>query len=153
MRSKIIWFLLLASPIFAYSQARQQVTNLAGFDLSVPNYIITSSIGEPAIITLASEHMILTQGFLQPELLPCTELAFSYYPNPAGREITIEANGCETQIVAMELFDTWGRSITQIKPTPDNKVQLGEISPGVYLIRVTLSTQESRTIKIVKVGL
>lgn len=153
MRLKLTCLLLLLAPALALAQARQQVTNLAGFDLSVPNYIITSSIGEPAIITLASEHMILTQGFLQPELLPCEELNFSYYPNPANREITIEAYGCEKQIVAMELFDTWGRSITHIKPAPDNKVQLGDISPGVYLIRVTLSSQESKAIKIVKVGL
>ncbi len=152
MRSKLTCFLLLLLPLMGMAQARQQVTNLAGFDVSVPNFIVTSSIGEPAILTLANSNFILTQGFLQPEILPCKDLAFSYYPNPAKGEITIEAYGCEVQVQGMELYDSWGRSITLIKPGKDNKVQLGDISPGVYFIKIVLTNAESKTIKIVKVG-
>lgn len=152
MGSKLTCFLLVALPCIGFTQARQQVTNLAGFDISASNLIVTTSIGEPAIVTLSNEGIILTQGFLQPENLPCEELEFSYYPNPAKREITIEAFGCEVQIAGMELFDTWGRSITSIKPSVDNKVQLGDLSPGVYLIKVLLTNRTSRTIKVVKIG-
>jgi len=152
MRSKFTLLSLLLLPFLGQAQARQQVTNLAGFDISVSDFIVTSSIGEPAILTLSNTNLILTQGFLQPEILPCKDLTFSYYPNPAKGEITIEASGCEVQIQGMTLYDSWGRSITLIKPSKDNKVQLGDISPGVYFIKVLLTNGDSKTIKIVKVG-
>ncbi len=152
MRSKFTCFLLLLLPVFGFGQG-QQVTNLAGFDISVSNFIVTSSIGEPAIMTFANSNIILTQGFLQPENLPCKDLNFSYYPNPAKEEITIEAYGCEVQVQFMELYDSWGRIITGIKPSKNNKVHLGDISPGVYFIKILLSNSESKTVKIVKVGL
>lgn len=152
MRLKFNCFLLLLLPGIGFGQARQQVTNMAGFDISVPDFIVTSSIGEPAILTFTNPNLILTQGFLQPEILPCKDLAFSYYPNPAKSEITIEAYGCEVQIQGMDLYDTWGQKITSIKPTKDNKVQLGDIGPGAYFIKVLLTNQESKTIKVIKVG-
>ena len=152
MRSKLTCFLLLLLPLLGMAQPRQQVTNMAGFDISVTDFIVTSSIGEPAIFTLTGSNLILTQGFLQPEILPCKNLDFSYYPNPAKGEIFVEANGCEVQVQAMELYDSWGRKITVIKPSRDNKVQLGDISPGVYYIKILLTNTESKTIKIVKVS-
>jgi hypothetical protein len=151
MRSKLTCFLLLLSPLFGFGQG-QQVTNLAGFDISVTDFIVTSSIGEPAIMTFSNSSIILTQGFLQPEILPCKDLNFSYYPNPAKEEIVIEAYGCEVQVQFLELYDTWGRMITGIEPRKDNKVHLGDISPGVYFIKILLTNSESKTIKIVKVG-
>lgn len=152
MRSKFTVLLLLLLPVMGMTQARQQVTNMAGFDISVPDFIVTSSIGEPAILTFTNTNLILTQGFLQPEILPCKDLSFSYYPNPAKGEITIEAYGCEVQIQFMELYDTWGRKITGIKPSKDNKVQLGDLSPGGYFIKILLTNAESKTIKVIKVG-
>lgn len=145
-------FLLLLLPFLGMSQARQQVTNMAGFDISVPDFIVTSSIGEPAILTFTNSNLILTQGFLQPEILPCKDLTFSYYPNPAKGEITIEAFGCEVKIQFMDLYDTWGRKITSIMPSKDNKVQLGDISPGAYFIKILLTNGDSKSIKIIKVG-
>lgn len=152
MRAKLTCFLLLFAPIFGYSQARQQVTNMAGFDLSVSNFILTSSIGEPAIITLQTSDVILTQGFLQPELLPCKELAFDYYPNPVRSEITITAQGCDVKILYMELYDTFGRYITTVKPDKSNVVQLGDLSAGMFFMKVFLHNNETKTIKIIKVG-
>jgi Secretion system C-terminal sorting domain len=152
MRSKFNILLLLFLPVLGMTQARQQVTNMAGFDISVTDFIVTSSIGEPAILTFTNTNLILTQGFLQPENLPCKDLTFSYYPNPAKGEITIEAYGCEVQIQLMDLFDSWGRKITSIKPSKDNKVQLGDISPGAYFMKILLTNGDSKSIKIIKVG-
>jgi len=152
MGSKLTSFLLLLLPFLGSSQGNPQVTNLAGFDISVSDFIVTSSIGEPAVMTLGNSNFIITQGFLQPEILPCKDLTLSYYPNPAKAEITIEAYGCEVQVQHMELFDPWGRHITGIKPSKDNKVQLGDISPGVYFLKILLTNSESKTVKIVKVG-
>lgn len=152
MRSKLTCILLLLAPVLGLSQARQQVTNLAGFDLSISDFILTSSIGEPAIITLQTSDVILTQGFLQPELLPCEELEFDYYPNPVRSEITITAKGCDLQISHMDLYDTFGRYITTAKPDKSNVVQLGDLSAGMFFMKVFLNNYQTKTIKIIKVG-
>ncbi|QLH33996.1 MAG: T9SS type A sorting domain-containing protein [Cyclobacteriaceae bacterium] len=151
MRSKLTCILLLLAPVLGLSQARQ-VTNLAGFDLSVTDFILTSSIGEPAIITLQTSDVIITQGFLQPELLPCKELEFDYYPNPVRSEITITTKGCDLQISHMDLYDTFGRYITTAKPDKSNVVQLGDLSAGMFFMKVFLNNYQTKTIKIIKVG-
>ncbi len=129
-----------------------QVTNHAGFDLTASSLVVTVSIGEPAIATFVNPDYILTQGFLQPEIIPCGEYKLTYYPNPTRDDITIQVQGCDNEIEAMQLIDIWGRVITTIKPAKNNLVQLGDISPGVYFIRVFLTNSESETLKIAKVS-
>lgn len=153
MRAFLIPFLLLI-PIFGIAQkVSPQVINQAGFDL-LPSKImaITVSIGEPAIATFINNDFILTQGFLQPEIVPCGEFELTYYPNPTQDDVIVEALGCDIKIESMQLIDIWGRVLTTINPTRDNKVYLGDVSPGVYFIRVFLTNTQTESIKIAKVS-
>lgn len=152
MRSKLTCFLLLVLPMAGLAQNLRQVTNVAGFDLLSSNLLVTSSIGEPAIITFTTDQFILTQGFLQPEILPCTGVVLNYYPNPAIEEIVVEVNGCDTKILSIDIHDTWGRRITSAIPDKNKKVKLGDLSPGIYLFKVTFSTAETKTVKVAKVS-
>ena len=127
------------------------VNNLAGMDGRVSDTFISTSIGEPAITTLNPRTGgFITQGFLQPELLPCPDLEFKYYPNPARDIITIEAYGCEVGIASMEIIDLWGRLLSKVKPTSNNEVNLGDLAPAVYLIKVKLTNDDIHTISVVK---
>ncbi len=140
-------------PFFGVAQKiSSQITNLSGLDLSAADLIVTVSIGEPAIATFIKTDYILTQGFLQPEILPCQEFKLTYYPNPTPDDMIIETLGCDVKIQSMQLIDPWGRIITTINPTKNNKVHLGDISPGVYFIRVFFSNAATETIKIAKVS-
>jgi len=153
MRTFFTLLILTALPFTGKSQkVYPQVTNHAGFDLTASNLVVTVSIGEPAIATFVNPDYILTQGFLQPEIIPCGEYKLTYYPNPTRDDITIQVQGCDNEIEAMQLIDIWGRVITTIKPAKNNLVQLGDISPGVYFIRVFLTNSESETLKIAKVS-
>jgi hypothetical protein len=154
MRTIITLLILAIAPLFGVAQrVSPQVTNLAGRDLTGNSeQIITVSIGEPAIATFFNTDYILTQGFLQPEILPCGEFELTYYPNPTPDEMIIEALGCDIKIESMQLIDVWGRVITTIMPTKNNKVQLGDISPGAYFIKVFLTNSETETLKIAKVS-
>jgi Secretion system C-terminal sorting domain len=154
MRPIICILMLFVLPFPGEAQkVSSQVTNLAGKDLTPVNLVLlTVSVGEPAIATFFNTDFILTQGFLQPEIVPCGEYELTYYPNPTRDDVTILVQGCDSEIEAMQLIDIWGRVITTIKPTSDNKVQLGDISPGVYFIRVFLTNSESETLKIAKVS-
>ncbi|HZX73150.1 MAG TPA: T9SS type A sorting domain-containing protein [Cyclobacteriaceae bacterium] len=153
MRSIFFSWLAVISPFFCLAQGSSpRVANTAGFDLAMNNLVVTSSIGEPAITTLTSSSYSITQGFLQPEILPCPDASLSYYPNPAKDEITIEVFGCEMQIQSFQIIDIWGRLIATAKPTKDNKVNLTGLSQGVYVIRVLLSNNVVNNISIVKLS-
>ena len=145
--------LMLLAPLFGVAQKiTSHVTNQAGLDLVGSDLVVTISVGEPAIATFINDDFILTQGFLQPEILPCGEFELTYYPNPTRDDMIVEALGCDIKIQSMQLIDPWGRVITTMDPTKDNKVYLGDISPGVYFLRVFLTNTETETIKIAKVS-
>src|SRR6478735_10244421 len=132
MRSIFISWLAVISPMFCLAQGvSPSVTNIAGFDMTMNDFVVTVSIGEPAITTLASSTNYVTQGFLQPEILPCPDFNISYYPNPAKDYITIEALGCDVQIQSFQIIDIWGRVLTTTKPAKDNKVNLTGLSQGM----------------------
>jgi hypothetical protein len=152
MRVVFIAFLVLFAPAAAFAQQTiaPSVNNLAGIDGKLSDTFITTSIGEPAITTLGTKSGYITQGFLQPELLPCVDLEFKYYPNPAKDIITIEAYGCEVGIQSIEIVDLWGRLLTTVRSPKDNQVNLGDLAQGVYLLRVKLSNDDIHSVSVVK---
>ena len=152
MKSVFTAFVVLLLPfaIRAQQSIAPSVNNLAGTDGKFSNAFVTTSIGEPAITTISSRGNIITQGFLQPELVPCTDLEFRYYPNPAKDIITIEAYGCEVRIESMEILDLWGRLLVTAEPTLNNELNLGDLAQGVYLVKVILTNEDVHTLSIVK---
>ena len=153
MRDKIALVGLLLLPLLGYCQPlAHQVTNLAGAEAMVSGYVLSASVGEPAISTFSSPDFILTQGFLQPEVLPCEEISFRYYPNPAREQVTIEAYGCETSIVSVQVVDLWGRLLPTRYIKEENSLRLTELSQGVYLVQVRLTSGATHTIQLVKTG-
>ncbi|MBK5278346.1 MAG: T9SS type A sorting domain-containing protein [Bacteroidia bacterium] len=153
MRPLLFNLLAILSPLFCLGQnVTQCVTNLAGYELSTAGLVTTVSIGEPAILTLSSNSNTVTQGFLQPEILPCLNLSFGYYPNPTKGEITVDAFGCDVKIQSIEILDMWGRLISTLPPSKDNKVQLGFLSSGMYLLKIFLTNGQSNAFNIVKIS-
>ncbi len=152
MKATLTAILLSLLPLLGFSQqsVAPSVNNLAAIEVKLSDTFISTSIGEPAITTIGSKNGIITQGFLQPEILPCVDLAFKYYPNPARDIITIEAYGCEVKIESMEVIDLRGRLLTTALPTKTNELNLGDLAQGVYLIRVKLTNQDVHTISVVK---
>jgi hypothetical protein len=124
--------------------------NLAGIDSKVNDTFISFSIGEPAISTIGTKEGYITQGFLQPEVLPCTDIKFRYYPNPAIDLIRVEADGCEVGILSIVVLDVWGRPLKTVPASLDNEVSLGDFAQGVYLLKVTLTNNDVHTISVVR---
>jgi hypothetical protein len=142
--------ILMTFAIHAQQSIAPSVNNLAGTDGKFSDVFITTSIGEPAITTISSSEAIITQGFLQPELIPCVNLEFAYYPNPAKDLITIEAYGCEVRIASMQIVDLTGRLLTTALPTRNNELNLGDLAQGVYFVKVKLTNDDVHTISVVK---
>ncbi len=153
MRRIFYSFVALFSPLFCSAQNLiPSVINLAGYDLAMGGLITTVSIGEPAILTLTSDNNTITQGFLQPEILPCEDLTFNYYPNPTKGDLTIEAFGCDVKITSIEVLDIWGRLITTLPQSKDNKLELGFLSSGLYVLKVFLNNGQFNAVSIVKIS-
>lgn len=129
-----------------------QVVNAAGFDWSGSNFYTTISIGEPAVITL-EDGAVITQGFLQPARYnPCDKIQVIFFPNPAVADIVVDAQGCEAKIESLEFYNSWGQLMTVMKRPPDNKINLGNLSPSLYYVKVILSRGDPQVIKIIKVS-
>lgn len=153
MRTNFLLFWLCTVPLLGYSQLLSpQVTNLAGTEMILGNQVITTSIGEPAVVTLSSDQSILTQGFLQPEILPCEKIEFTYYPNPATDNVTIMADGCDVLIESLQLVDLWGRTLYAGKLTRLNQLYVGDLSQGMYIVYLTLSNQTKYSIQLIKIS-
>jgi hypothetical protein len=153
MRSVFNSLLAVISTGFCSAQEMTPaVTNMAGFDATQGSSVVTISIGEPAVTTLTTPNAFVTQGFLQPEILPCLDVEFGYFPNPATDEITIEAYGCEIKIQSLQILNLWGQVLSTLLPRKDNKVLLDGLSQGVYIIQVYLTSGITKTIKIVKIA-
>jgi hypothetical protein len=144
---------LAVLPLLGYTQnTGSQVVNLAGLESSIGTYLITSSIGETAIETFVTQDGALTQGFLQPEILPCEDVEFRYYPNPARGKVTVEAFGCEIKIESMQVADMWGRFVKTVPANEKNELLLHDLSQGVYVVKVQLSSGVTRTFNLVKIS-
>lgn len=147
-----IWSLFACGVSHGQQSITPSVHNLAGMDVTISNTVISSSVGEPAILTLSSASDVITQGFLQPEVLPCIDIDFRYYPNPAMDIITIEAFGCEIRIRSMTLIDLWGRVLARPILNKKNELDMGDLSPGMYFVKVELTNSETHTINVIKVS-
>lgn len=150
-------FLLLTALFVSVFSAAQDITpsvlNHAGFDFQQGEFTVSASIGEFAVTTISSPAGIITQGFLQPvKYNPCTDVQIRYYPNPVKDEITIEALGCESKIESIEFFNVWGQQLSQIIRAKNNKIEFGNYAPGVYFMKVNLSTGRAELLKIIKVS-
>ena len=60
------------------------------------------------------------------------EMALSLYPNPAGESLRIE--GLEAD-ATVEIYNILGSLVKTVNVTPDQEINVGELSEGLYLLR------------------
>lgn len=73
---------------------------------------------------------------------PETEPAIKAFPNPAGRELTLQAANPGQQVEA-ELFSLDGRRLRHVEFQRELKLNLSAFPPGVYLLRWSAGSQVS----------
>ncbi len=114
----------------AMGRARaQMVVNAAGTTISNEAYSHSFSIGEIATTTLAGPNGYLTQGYLQPHLLP-EEGPFDYYPNPVVEELVL-VNA--RRVDQVKFYDAAGRLVLTA-PYAGKPLNLSVLSGAVYLV-------------------
>ncbi|MCL2042075.1 MAG: T9SS type A sorting domain-containing protein [Bacteroidales bacterium] len=75
----------------------------------------------------------------------------SLYPNPTSSEMTVTLNNPAVKIVAMELYDLFGKKVHQQTVNQSyGTLKMNELAQGVYILKVRLSLGEVVIRKVVK---
>lgn len=109
--------------------------------------------GEPLNATLGEGETLITQGFLQPYILPpCVEVDVKFFPNPAEDILNISAIDCELPLERVVIVDLYGRVVAK-SPIVESKVSLKDMNPGIYLVQAFLENNvHAGTFKIAKIS-
>jgi hypothetical protein len=77
------------------------------------------------------------------------ETGITAYPNPAGEFISLNLNGIQAD--KMEICDITGKAIfCQIIAKEHNPIHIGNINPGMYLLKIYNKNQNITTLRFVK---
>lgn len=127
------------------------------------------TIGEPVIATLssASENVLMTQGFQQPDYTPggCVMVStldpdhpvfeLRLFPNPVQSELTISSQQAIPYDVQISCINLLGQKIFESQLSTGEvqiKKDVSELSSGVYLIRFDIpGIKWVKTFKIIKI--
>ncbi|MGQ1783827.1 MULTISPECIES: T9SS type A sorting domain-containing protein [unclassified Saccharicrinis] len=147
-------FILSVQCLFA-----QEVLNASGSSNEHSGYVISWSIGELVAETYTGSKSFLTQGFLQTRLdIPTSyfqvkdEYDLEIYPNPViNNSVSLSIKGIELSNLSYQLFDISGRILktNKIESNPAS-IDMTNLVPGIYLLRISGDEKEIKTFKIIK---
>jgi hypothetical protein len=130
------------------------VVNSSGGEIQNATVFVEWSLGEPAIATISNAQHIVTQGFLQPNLVitgvddPLFQEEITVYPNPFSSHLFFQTTS--TRIESLLVRDMLGRQV--LETAFSGEVDLRQLPSGVYFI--SLLDGKSRvlsTFKVVKI--
>ncbi|TRX71719.1 T9SS type A sorting domain-containing protein [Carboxylicivirga sp. M1479] len=142
---KITFFLItLLFSAGLYSQDRVLVSSL-GINHQVGEYLLTSSVGEPIIGSVAIGAYQLHQGFIPfkvvstPASLAENALRIELYPNPVSDFLILKGVDMDKKHF-ISLFDAKGRLVSK-NELQTSKIDVSSLSPGSYYLLLTNNNQ------------
>jgi Secretion system C-terminal sorting domain len=131
------------------------VVNNSGGVISILTHSLEWSLGEIAVTTISGGGNLLSQGFLQPNLLgtvPARDLfdesKFKAYPNPVSTELILETDLKE--IASVAVFDLSGKLL--MKTAFKTRLDLQHLNKGLYVIALfNKQAQFLHALKITKI--
>jgi hypothetical protein len=145
----VLLFISIASGTYA-----QELISTAGDIFSGTSLQIEWSLGETMIDSYSEGHMLLTQGFHQPVLIPVDkpDTLVKIYPNPFDLSFFIDLTETESESnhFSIVLFDMSGRLVfAQDIFWGPNEIQTEDIPDGIYFLK--LFDAKSNLLKSVKI--
>jgi len=150
------FILLFSYACLSAQNISQQVLNSNGKTVSLKTIELSWSVGEPATATLNNSTIILTQGFLQPDVhihnsgIETINVSsdISVFPNPVHDQLFIRGNS--DIIENMCLYNALGQRILEQR-FESQILDMSILKPGIYFINLTTHDQkEVHTFKIIK---
>ncbi len=160
MKKLSVCLMIWAFSISVMSQIIEpQAITASGNTFSSSNVVLTYSIGEIATETYKTSSLMLSQGFIQPEINvetgytdPEISVDFKVYPVPATSYVFIESEEVRENMV-VELYNISGSKLLTAQIT-ENKMQidLKNLPASEYQLNIISSGQKKliKSYKIVK---
>jgi len=150
---------LAAFLMYCYAASAQSaspnVFNASGKTVKTKTVQLSWSIGEIAIATLSAGSNIVTEGFLQPEVVSTSAIeevtignGISCFPNPVHSILYIRQS--VDVIGFVSVYDAIGNRVYDQKFT-DGIIDMSLFRPGIYFINIRRDDGvEEHTFKIIK---
>ncbi len=157
--SKLLMLSLLFSLITPGLHA-QESFNATGNNISGTGGSTSYSVGQLVYTTNTATNGSVVQGVQQPyEISVVTgleeakgiNLSISVYPNPTTYNLTLEVKSFELSNLKFQLYDIQGK-LLQDEIITDNRtsIDMSNLVPATYFMKVIQSDQEVKTFKIIK---
>lgn len=141
----IVLSLILLNICVNAQLASPSLVSNSGASFQSDEIIIDFAIGEIMTETFESANLILTQGFLQPDIntsigikLKASDFEYNIYPNPAINYFYISFNQSTfNDELNLLIYDIDGRIVVKDKIVMvAMKVDIANLNPGTYLIKI-----------------
>lgn len=146
---------VLFSLLTTISVSAQEVIATQGDSYSNASASIDFTIGEVIIATETDGTNNITQGFHQTNwnFLGVEDFAPNYeaiiFPNPTQDVLNIKTSSFEN--VTYTLYDAQGKLVMQnILSAEQTPIQVSQLAPGAYSLRLNNETQNLKTFKLIK---
>ena len=158
-RSDIFCFsllLLIGFPVYSWGQTVGSNYSKAN---SFTNFHIQQAIGQPYAIFQSTDgnKIQVHQGQILPvtrAISPTENFECTIYPNPVVEETTVSIHS-KSAIRQITIFDIKGTLIDQFQYQSNQsrqKINLGNLSPGVYMLKVSDKNGNQGSYKVTKIS-
>ena len=154
--------MLLPSPGFTYMHAQQlhASVNAAGGNATGTGGSASYSVGQVFFTTVSSTTTSVAEGVQQPfeisvftgvKDIKAIDLYYAAYPNPTRGKLTLKIDNFEPTSFTFQLSDVNGKTLRNEKLTEkETVIDMSELKPAAYFLKVTNSKKEVKTFKIIK---
>jgi hypothetical protein len=151
----ILISLILMSYCYVVSQ---EIISTGGDYYKNSSLSVSYTIGEPISETFVAGENVLTQGFQQSKLIitaietpEANNFKLQVFPNPTHSIITIENTEEVQQTLQYALYDLNGKVLYETHSDENMfEINLANLSPGTYILRITNDEKQMATYKIEK---
>ena len=156
---KVLWVASLLFIAFSSAQAQESI-NASGGKASGSGGSSSFSVGQVVFQTHEGTAVTMSEGVQQPyeiwvvtsidEALAIT-LSLSAYPNPTKDFLTLEIRDFDPIGLTYQLFDMSGKVlIDDLITDTHTRIDMNQMVPAVYFLRVVKSSKEVKTFKVIK---
>jgi len=113
-------------------------------------------IGEPVTANYANASYILTQGFIQGNMIitsvePEANVDIQVWPNPVGSSLHVQYDASRLQTPVLTVYNSNGRVLEKKQAMSDQlTMDFSAYQSGVYVLEITDGSERVKTIQLIK---
>ena len=144
--------------LFSLSSMAQETTNASGGEALGSGGTVSYSIGQTFFTAVTGTNGTTSEGVQQPYEIYSVglnelgiDVTVTVFPNPTTDHLIVTSTLTESQVLELTLFDEQGNQLLNQHITQEQTIlQLQQLSPATYFLKVADQNQHSSTIKIIK---